>query len=89
MRSAAASSTCSQLSITSNRILPSSAAATDSLTLVPGYWMMPSTAATASGTAAGSATESPDPIREFIGQMGRGLQRQAGLTDPTNPRQCD
>ena len=55
-RSAAASSTCSQLSNTSNRTLPSSAAATLSATLLPGCWVMPSTAATASGTAAGSAT---------------------------------
>ena len=56
MRSAAASSTCSQLSNTSSRIRPSSAAATLSLTVLPGCWVMPSTAATASGTAAGSVT---------------------------------
>src|ERR1700682_1218825 len=55
-RSATASSTCSQLSITNSRIRPSSAAATDSLTVLPGCWLMPSTAATASGTAAGSVT---------------------------------
>ena len=55
-RSAAASRTCSQLSNTNNRTLPSSAAATLSLTLLPGCWVMPSTAATASGTAAGSVT---------------------------------
>ena len=55
-RSAAASRTCSQLSNTNNRTLPSNAAATDSLTVLPGCWVMPSTAATASGTAAGSAT---------------------------------
>jgi len=55
-RSAAASRTCSQLSITNSRTLPSSAAATDSLTVLPGCWVMPSTAATASGTAAGSVT---------------------------------
>ena len=54
--SAAASSTCSQLSNTNNRTLPSNAAATLSLTLLPGCWVMPSTAATASGTAAGSVT---------------------------------
>ncbi len=56
IRSAAASSTCSQLSNTNNRTLPSNAAATLSATLLPGCWVMPSTAATASGTAAGSAT---------------------------------
>jgi hypothetical protein len=55
-RSAAASRTCSQLSNTNNRTLPSNAAATLSATVLPGCWVMPSTAATASGTAAGSAT---------------------------------
>ena len=48
--------TCSQLSKISSRILPSSAAATESATLLPGCWVIPSTAAAASGTAAGSAT---------------------------------
>ena len=56
IRSAAASSTCSQLSSTNSRTRPSNAPATDSLTLLPGCWMMPNTAATASGTAAGSVT---------------------------------
>ncbi len=56
IRSAAASSTCSQLSNTSSRTLPSRAAATLWATLRPGCWVMPSTAATASGTAAGSVT---------------------------------
>ena len=56
IRSPAASSTCSQLSMTSSRTLPSSAVATDSLTLLPGCWVMPRIAATASGTAAGSPT---------------------------------
>src|SRR6516165_983467 len=55
-RSAAASRTCSQLSNTNSRMRPSNAAATDWPTLLPGCWVMPSTAATASGTAAGSAT---------------------------------
>ena len=56
IRSAAASRTCSQLSNTNSRTRPSNAAATDSLTVLPGCWVMPSTAATASGTAAGSVT---------------------------------
>ena len=56
IRSAATSRTCSQLSITNSRTRPSNAVATDSLTLLPGCWLMPSTAATASGTAAGSVT---------------------------------
>jgi hypothetical protein len=55
-KSATASSTCSQLSNTNSRALPSSAAATLSLMLLAGCWVMPSTAATASGTAAGSVT---------------------------------
>jgi len=60
-RSAAASRTCSQLSITNSRTLPSSAAATLSLMFLPGCWVMPSTAATASGsaTAASSKTQTP------------------------------
>jgi len=45
-----------QLSNTNNRTRPSNAAATDSLTVLPGCWVMPSTAATASGTAARSVT---------------------------------
>ena len=57
IRSAAASTTCSQLSKTRRRTLPSKVAATDSLIVMPGCCVMPSTAATASGTAAGSATE--------------------------------
>ena len=56
IRSATASSTCSQLSKTSSRTRPSSAAATDSLTVLPACWVMPNIAATASGTAAGSVT---------------------------------
>ena len=55
-RSATLSTTCSQLSNTNNRTLPSRAAAIDSLTLFPGCCVMPKTAATASGTAAGSVT---------------------------------
>ena len=48
--------TCSQLSKTNSRSLPSNAAATDSLTLIPGCWVFPSAAATASDTDAGSVT---------------------------------
>src|SRR6516164_5006971 len=55
-RSATLSTTCSQLSNTNSRTLPSNAAATDSVTVLPGCWVMPNTAATASGTAAGSVT---------------------------------
>ena len=52
----AASRTCSQLSNTSSRVRPSNAAAMLSAMLNPGCWVMPRTAATASGTAAGSPT---------------------------------
>ncbi len=57
IRSAAASRTCSQLSNTSRRdpALQRGGHATRPRVL-PGCWVMPSTAATASGTAAGSAT---------------------------------
>ena len=50
------STTCSQLSNTKSRDRPSRAEATESLTVLPGCWVIPNTAATASGTAAGSAT---------------------------------
>ena len=52
---------------------------------------MPSTAATASGTAAGSADrrqfENPDTVGEFIGQSRRDFQRQPGLADSADPGQ--
>lgn len=54
IRSAAASSTCSQLSITNRRTRPSGAPATDSLTDVSACRVTPSTVATASGRAARS-----------------------------------
>src|SRR6478672_2225384 len=86
-RSAAASRMCSQLSITNSRTRPSSALATDSLTVLPGCWVMPSTDATASGTAAGSVTaassKKPDPVGKFIGESCPDLQRKAGLANPT------
>ena len=56
IRSAAASRTCSQLSNTKSRDRPSNADATLPATLIPGCWVIPSTAATASGAAAGSVT---------------------------------
>ena len=87
----AASRTCSQLSNTNSRDRPSNAAATLSLTLLPGCWVMPSTAATASGTAAGSADrrqfEQPHAVREVVAEPRRDLQRQAGLADPADAGQ--
>jgi hypothetical protein len=53
--------------------------------------MMPSTAATASGTAAGSVTaassKNPNPVGKFIDETRRDLQCQSGLADPTHPGQ--
>ena len=90
-RSAAASSTCSQLSNTNSRTLPSNAAATDSLTLLPGCWVMPSTAATASGTAAGSVTaassKNQTPSGNSSASRAATSSRQAGLADPAHPGQ--
>ena len=92
-RSAAASRTCSQLSNTNSRTLPSNAAATLSATLFPGCWVMPSTAATRVGhrrriTDRGEF-EKPDTVRKFVDQLRRNLQRQPGLTDPAHPGQRD
>jgi hypothetical protein len=80
------------LSNTSNRSLPSNAAATDSVTLLPGCWVTPRTAATASGTARligdRSQFEDQDPVGKFIGQARRDFQRERGLADSANPGQC-
>ena len=90
-RSAAASRTCSQLSNTNNRTLPSNAAATLS--------------ATALARLLGDAQhrrdrvghrrrigdrgqfEKPDAVRELVGQPRRNFGRQAGLADPAHPGQ--
>ena len=89
IRSAAASRTCSQLSNTNSRTLPSSAAATLSAMVFPGCWVMPSTAATASGTAAGSATaakfEKPNAVRELIDQPRCDLRARRVLPTPPTP----
>ena len=71
IRSAAASRTCSQLSNTNSRTLPSNAAATLSATLFPGCWVMPKTAATASGTAAGSVTAASSKTQTPSGNSSR------------------
>ncbi len=93
IRSAAASSTCSQLSMTSSRILPSSAVATDSLMLLPGCWVIPRVAATASGTAAGSPTasklEKRDAVWELISQAGQRLRWPDWFCRHRPPGQCD
>ena len=84
--SAAASRTCSQLSNTSNRWRPSSAAATLSATLRPACCVRPRTAATASGTAAGIGDggkfDDPHPVGEALSaNRVRNLQCESGLTD--------
>ncbi len=68
--SAAAFRTCSQLSNTSSRERPSNAAATLSVSVIPGCWVMPSTAATASGTAAGSVTAASSITHTPSGKSG-------------------
>src|SRR6516162_9361884 len=87
IRSAAASRTCSQLSITNNRTLPSWAAAIDSLTVLPGCWVMPSTAATASGTAAGSDTAASSKTQTPSGNSStrRAATAAASRVLPTPP----
>ncbi len=83
---AAASRTCSQLSNTSSRTLPSNAAATLSATLLPGCWMIPSTAATASGTAAGSATRLSQTTRPRPGIRRPAAPRLPALAGSCRPR---
>jgi hypothetical protein len=52
---------------------------------------MPRTAATASGTAAGSVTaagsKTQNTVRELIDQLCRDFHREAGLADPAYPCQ--
>ena len=89
--SAAASTTCSQLSNTSSRDRPSNAAATLSARLIPGCWVIPSTAATASGTAAGITDggqfDHPHPVGELVRRPRGDLQRQPCLADPADTGQ--
>ncbi len=73
----AASRTCSQLSNTNSRARPSNVAATDSLTLLPGCWVMPSTAATASGHRRRigdcGQLEKPNPVGKLTDEQRRDL----------------
>ena len=73
---------------TNSRTLPSSAAATDSATVLPGSCAMPNTAATASGTAAGISDrgefENPHPVGELIGQPGRDFHGEACFANSTH-----
>ncbi len=97
MMSAAASRTCSQLSNSSSRTRPSNADATLSATLSPGCWLRPRTAATASGTAAGSVTGPSSIIHTPSGNSGcrRAATSCARRVLPTPPtpvrvtRRCD
>ena len=85
--SAAASRTCSQLSNTSSRVRPSNAAATLSAMLMPGCWVTPSTAATASGTAAGSPTAASSITHTPSGKLSanRAATSSASRVLPTPP----
>ena len=89
IRSAAASSTCSQLSSTSSRTLPSRAAATLSATLRAGLLGDAQHHSHRVGHRSGIAycgqLEKPHPVREFVDQPPRHFQRQPGLADPPTP----
>lgn len=86
-RSAVASRTCSQLSSTSSRDRPSNATATLSETLNPACWVMPSTAATSSGTAAGSPTAASSMTNTPSGYLSadREANSSASRVLPTPP----
>ena len=85
--SAAASRTCSQLSKIRSRCRLSKAMAMLSVRLIPGCWMIPSTPATASGTAAGSPTAASStrnaPSRKSIAE--RVATSSASRVLPTPP----
>ena len=70
---------------------PPAAAATLWATLRPGCWVMPSTAATASGTAAGSVTaassKNQTPSGNSSANRASYFQRQPGFADPAHPGQ--
>ena len=91
-RSAAASRTCSQLSNTNNRTLPSNAAAT--LTRLTALARLLGDAQHR-GHRVGHRRriadrgqfEKPDAVRELVGQPRRDFGRQAGLADPAHPGQ--
>ena len=91
IRSAAASSTCSQLSNTSSRERPSNAVATLSARLIPGCWVIPSTAATRLGYRGRIADrgqfDHPHAIGEAVGQPSGDLEREPGLAYPADTGQ--
>ena len=87
--SATAAITCSQLSSTSSICRRASTAASESATGTPGRSRMPSTAATADGTRAGSADRrqlhQPHPVSEPARHTPGHLTGQPGLTHPARP----
>ena len=87
MMSAAASTTCSQLSKISSRVLLSDADATLSAKLVFGCRVTPSTAATASGMAPGSPTEASSITHTPSGKSARAdaATARASRVLPTPP----
>ena len=93
IRSAAASRTCSQLSNTNNRSLPSNAAATDSLHALAGLLGDAQHRRHRVGHRRGIGDrrqfEKPDAVGELIGEPACYLHREAGLADPAHPGQRD
>ena len=85
--SAAALRTCSQLSSTSSLDRPSRAEARLSVMVIPACWVMPSTAATASGTTAGSVTAASSMTHTPSGKSGddRAATSIASRVFPTPP----
>ena len=75
------------MSNTNSRTLPSNAAATLQSTVLPGCWVMPSTAATASGTAAGSVTAASSKTQTPSGNSSARPRRDLGARRvlPTPP----
>ena len=65
---------------------PSNAAATDSLTVLAGCWVMPNTAATASGTAAGSVTAASSKTQTPSGNSRRVAPRPLWPDGSCRPR---
>ena len=90
---AAASSTCSQLSITISSRRPDKATARLSLTVIPACAVTPRAVATASGTAAGSPDRGefhePHAVGELRREFGGDVQCQPRLADAANSRQRD
>ena len=88
---AAAATRCSQLSTTISRCRPATASATVSRSGVSPWGVIPSAWAIASGTASGVPTgrqlDQPHPVREPLGDLGRGRQGEPGLAHAADTAQ--